>query len=441
MNTHEYPSRPRLVVAISSLIVITLLLAACGGSSTSRGAVTPTPTPTSSAVSTTVPMPPTQTSCPPAGTARAAIMAPLALGKQDSFVYLEGKHSYAQGSTTYTLKRYAVSTRTATTIISGPESPAFGAQISADGQWVILNPFISGQRAIQLVRMDGKGVQTLYCGSDSGWLQWSPDNKYVAFVDIAGQSQSTWTFKLLNTTTGTIQTKPHDSTHVLEFPLAWLDNTHLYVQTGFIPGEGSNKLSLLDITTRTVKQILDLSAPDQCIDATHSIDGTQLFTSITSQCQVEGYTPTSNGPSSIQVQSATGGPAKTIFSMPTDAIIALRVATSTGLLLIMHNASKEASHNGIWKVNTDGTGLTMLSSEAAIIKDPANEEIDFAGQFGWNMDQPWANASRDGAYYSVQVNNHEGNGSSRLLIGLINGGAPVTFASGPVEALVGWTTM
>ena len=368
-------------------------------------------------------------------------MAPLALGKLDSFVYIEGKQPYALGSSAYTLKRYTVSTRTSTTIISGPESPAFGGQVSTDGQWVILNPFILGQRAIQLVRMDGQGLQTLYCGADSGWLQLSPDNKYVAFVNLAGQGQSTWTFKLLNTTTGTIQIKPHDSTHVLEAPLAWLDNTHLYVVSGLGPREGSPKLSLLDIATGTIKQILDLSAHDQCIDATHSIDGTQLFTSITSKCQVVGYTPTSNGPSSIEVQAAMGGPAKTISTAPTYAIKALRVTTGTSLLLIMHNANTETSHNGIWKVNTDGSGMTMLSSETAIIKDAANEEMNFAGLFGWNMDQPWANTSRDNAYYSIQVQNHEGNGSVRLLIGSMNGGAPVTIASGPVEAPIGWTTM
>jgi len=370
-------------------------------------------------------------------------MAPLALGKQDSFVYIEGKQPYAQGSSAYTLKRYTVTTRTATTIISGPESLAFGGQISADGQWVILNPFILGQRAIQLVRMDGQGLQTLYCGQDSGWIQLSPDNKYVAFVDIAGQGQSTWTFKLLNTTTGTILTKPHDRTHVLEFPLAWLDSTHLYVISGLVLGEGSDNLSLLDITTGTSKQVLSL--PPHCIDATHSLDGTQLFTSRVAQCAFEwGDTdPThiNRGPSSIQVLSATGGPVKTIYSTPTDAIIALRAATSTSLLLIIHNASTDISHNGIWKMNTDGTGLTRLSSEADIIKDAVNEGVGFAWPFGWNMDQPWANASRDGAYYSIQVYNYKGNGSARLLIGSMNGGAPVTFASGPVEALVGWTTM
>ena len=362
-------------------------------------------------------------------------MAPLALGKQDTFVYLEGSM----------LKRYTVSTRTTTEIVPLPSSQIAWANMSADGQWVMYvgNVGDSGQRGIQLVRLDGQGLQTLYCSGDFGWMQLSPDNKYVAFIDMGtpGSYPSKWTFKLLNTTTGTIQTKPHDSTHVLEGPVAWLDNTHLYVVSGLGPGEGSQKLSLLDINTGTIKQILDYSAPNQCFDAAHSIDSTQLFTSITSQCQVEGYTPTSNGPSSIQVQSATGGPAKTIYSTPTYAIKALRVATGTSLLLIMHNASTETSHNGIWKVNTDGTGLTMLSSEAAIIKDPVNEEMTFAGLFGWNMDQPWANASRDGAYYSIQVYNHAGNGSVRLLVGSMNGGAPVTVASGPVEAPVGWTTM
>lgn len=423
MNTHDYSSRPRLFVALSSLVLLTLLLAACGG--TASPGKTVTPTPTSGAVSTTVPMPPTQTSCPPAGKARAAIMAPLAQGKQATFVYVEGS----------TLKRYTVSTRTTTTIM--PDT-GFRGEISADGQWMILYPSTG---AIQLVRLDGQGLQTLYCGYDFGWLQWSPDKKYVAFLDLAGQDQSTWTFKLLNTTTGTIETKSRDSAHMLAFPQTWLDPTHLLVVMSSLSGEGSNKLSLLDITTGTIKQIRDLSSPDQCIDATVSIDGTQLFTSITSQCSLVGYTPTSNGPSSIEVQSAMGGPSKTIFSTPTYAIKALRVATSTSLLLIIHNASTEASHNGLWKMNTDGTGLTMLTSEAVIIKDPANEELNFRGLFGWNMDQLWANASHDGAYYSILMQNHKDNGSSRLLIGSMNGGVPVTVASGPEEVPVGWTTM
>jgi len=55
------------------------------------------------------------------------------------------------------------------------------------------------------------------------------------------------------------------------------------------------------------------------------------------------------------------------------------------------------------------------------------------------MDAQWANASRDGAYYSLEVFNRSG-GSNRLLVGSINGGTPETIASSPDANLIGWTT-
>ncbi len=134
-----------------------------------------------------------------------------------------------------------------------------------------------------------------------------------------------------------------------------------------------------------------------------------------------------------------GGPAKTIYSTPTVTITALRVASSTSLLLIIHNASTETNLNGLWKMNTDGTGLTRLISETAIIKDVAYQGLGFVGLFGWTMDQPWANASRDGTFYSIAVLDHLV--PIRLLIGSMNGGAPVTIVSGSMVAPVGWTTM
>jgi hypothetical protein len=250
MKSYRNTPRPRLFVVISSVILLTLLLAACGSASTPGGSATPTPGKTATL----------RTSCPRAGTARVDIMAPLALGKQATFVYFEGGQSPQQGPVSYTLKRYTVSSRTTATVMSVPDTPFFGAQISADGQWVMLNPFLSGQRALQVVRMDGQGLQTLYCGSDFGWVQWSPDNTYVAFVALGTPpgDPGKWTFNLLNTVTGTLQTKARDSSHLLAFPQAWLDPTHLLVGESGLPGEGSNTLSLLDITTA---QFLSMSLP------------------------------------------------------------------------------------------------------------------------------------------------------------------------------------
>ena len=286
MKTRTYVTQHHFVCT-SLLVFLTLLLAACGGASTSGGAVTPTPGK----------MPALQTTCPPTGTARAAVMTPLALGKQATFVYLKGSQASGQQKPSPDrLMRYSASTRTTTEIVPLTSSSIAWTTISADGQWMIYvgNVGDAGQRGIQLVRMDGQGMQTLYCGSDFGWMQWSPDNKYVAFVDPGTppwQDPSKQTFKLLNTTTG--------------------------------------------------------------------------------------------------------------------------------------------------------TGLTKLTSAAAIIKDPANEEINFVGHFGWNIDLPWSNVSRDGAYYSIQVHSRADNGLDRLLIGSMNGGTPVAIASGPVngESPIGWTTM
>lgn len=81
-----------------------------------------------------------------------------------------------------TLKRYTISTRTTTKIVTLPHTNIGEARISADGQWVLLHTSIPQgsahpRVAIQLVRMDGQGLQTLYCSGDLGLIQRSPDNK------------------------------------------------------------------------------------------------------------------------------------------------------------------------------------------------------------------------------------------------------------------------
>ena len=442
MKTRTYSPHQHLFVCSSLLVLLALLLVACGGASTSQGGVTQTPGKTATL----------QTSCPAEGTARAAVMTPLALGKQDTLVYSEIRGN-PLSPTSVTLKRYNVSTRTATEIVTLQNTNIYEAQISADGQWVLLHTMISDRPAIQLVRMDGQALQTLYCSPTLpgfGWMQWSPDQKYVAFQESGPPPGENGTpppdpsqvpFKLLNTTTGAIQTKTRDSNQMLGAPQAWLDPTHLLVIRTASPGE-IQKLSLLDIATWTIKPILDLPS-SQCIDATHSLDGTQLFTSLAGECHQVGSAGSNNGPSSIQVQALSGGPAKTIYSTQTYAITALRAATNTSLLLLI-KTDWEPSHNGLWKMNTDGTGLTKLLSEAAFIKDSAHEALGFTGQFGWTMDQPWANASHDGAYYSLAVTFYDYSGtvtgSNRLLVGSMTGVPPVTIASSPGASLTGWTT-
>ena len=61
------------------------------------------------------------------------------------------------------LERYDVTTKQTADIIKLPQTWISSAQISADGQWVIFVSEVNGSSEIQMVRVDGQGLQTLYC--------------------------------------------------------------------------------------------------------------------------------------------------------------------------------------------------------------------------------------------------------------------------------------
>ena len=440
MKIGVYSRRNSLFVWASLLLLCTLLLATCGGPSTS-GSGTPTPgqtgtpttgtTPTTGVTPTTVPMPPTQTSCPPAGTARGAVIATLVRGSHTNVVYVQIQK---QGGTPIsgTLKRYDIATKSETIIVRLPNTSINAAQVSADGQWVLFGASVANRSAIQLVRVDGQGLQTLYCGMNDGHggvgaLQWSPDQKYVAFLE----NDSVY---LLDVATGTYRLEVSRNNNLYYVPRTWLDNTRLYL-SGLLLGTESLplKLYLLDITSAKVQQVLNSTT--SCGDFDSSIDGTQLFTS---ECVFA--MPTTGGPSGIKAQPATGGPATTIYSTPTYGITQLRVASPHILLFVIYNTgvgSIDTSHNGLWKINMDGTGLTRLTTEAA-------DETTF---FNMYTQYFWSTVSRDGAWYAVKIINYSSSSDrpTSLLIGPMSGGVPFTLARGTANTgevdIAGWTTM
>jgi Tol biopolymer transport system component len=359
-------------------------------------------------------------------------MAPLALGRHANLVYV---YNQGLGSTPHpiaaTLKRYDTMTRSETVIMTVQHASIEGAQVSADGQWVLFSTQVSDRSAIQLVRMDGQKLQTLYCaepGEHIGALAWSPDQKYLAF-------QEGLRIYLLNVVTGENQLIGDYTPQSAFVARTWLDNTHLYMTSYGATETPPLNLFLLDV--RRGNGFLVLSSSTLCGDFDRSIDGTRLFTS---ECKFA--MPVTGGPSRIQVQPATGGRATTIYSTPSYAITALRVASPTTLLFLIHNTgviSVDTSHNGLWKVDTDGTGLTRLTSEAA----------DETTAFTYTRSLT-PTVSRDGGSYAVQVMKYASAspGPISLLIGSMSGGAPVAFATltrntGTIDTLdiVGWTTM
>lgn len=430
-------------------------------SATTGPTVTVTPHPTTAA------MPPTQTSCPPDGQGRAAVVEPLALGTDQNIVYIDNE------GTTGALERYDVKTGQTTQIVTEPSSSITDAHVSVDGQWIFLVADRSdGTAAIQMVRMDGQGLQTLYCSPAQNLsdVQWSPDQRSVAFAVIASTSIQT-TISLLNAATGQIRTLYSFNGPPIGccIYLAWLDNVHLALTGTDASNETpADELLLLDTSRGGMlqagdvptlfQQSLPASGPDSfqspCWDFAPSYDRAQLFVS---QCFMMRYAPMSNGdafqegPSSIAVEPVTGGPLRTIYTSPAVAIVALEAISPTSLVFYANNYSSHAgqsvdtSQNGLWKVNTDGSGLTHLAAVT----------VGLDSYFGQIPLPGWVAISRDGSMYASTTNIPSTDYSSMtqsLFFGSLSGGAPMTlltrkFATqtgtqtyGNIE-VVGWTSI
>src|SRR5581483_3908914 len=324
------------------------LLAACGSnapSSPSSSSNTPaangttvtgqkpgTP-PSSTAPSTTSAVPPTQTDCPAAGTARALVAAPLALGSHQNFVYQVNEGPY-NAPTFGTLKRYDVVTGQKTEIVKLAHTVVSGGQVSNDGQWLLFVALTGGQNKLQAVRVDGQGLQTLYCNSASlrlGSLQWSTNQRMIAF-SLFDDNHRTESIELLNTGSGALQTlftvsaAPGSGVNLS----TWLDNTHLYLTNTPID-QPPDTLYILDTNKGAGQHMSDLTTvfhgPPSFGDFDSSFDGTQLFIDH-SGCGMGGCNP----PSDIIAMPATGGAQHTIMHNASYNMAAVRVIGQHQLL-------------------------------------------------------------------------------------------------------------
>jgi hypothetical protein len=370
-------------------------------------------------------------------------MTPLTLGNHQTIVYIVNEYQ-GHNPTFGTLKRYDVTSGKKTEIIKLPNVMIDDAQISADGQWVVFSFSVGGTEKLQLVRLDGQELQTLYCGSSAYSffdLQWSANQQLIAFVTTRSD------IYLLNLQSGSLQRVFHPKTigsNGIEGyrPETWLDATRLYVLTQPLDLP-ADTLSILDITqgndqdSSNLQQVAHV-APTQsgfCWNTDSSYDGTSLFIS-----QCSGGDPRggiTQGPSTISVEPAAGGLQHTIYSSPTLAITNIRSITNNTLFYRVGNTDDNRSKNGLWKIHTDGTGNTFLTS---INGDGPNSWLGL-NQF---TQYPWSNFSRDSSMYTLeQITSQHGNVTDTLLFGSLNGGSMTMFASiaGTELALVGWTVM
>lgn len=458
------------------LVLLSLLtLAACSsGSKTSSSSATQAHQPTSTA------SPAHSADCPAPGTARVAVLPTFSAGNDQNVVYILNSGSAA------TLQRYDVTTGVTTQVINLAQtgisaaesaSDAAGASsgggsnqtsisdaaLSPDGHWILFVALTAAQTRLQLVRLDGQDLQTLYCLSVASNgatplsnIQWSPDQHLVAFDSYLGGSSSyisnggpggaTNQVNLLNLSSGAVQTL---FANEFDYPaVGWLDNTRLYLRGPTVDGP-SPALYLLDLSRGLNQSQNDLltvfqaSVTNPCWDAASSADRTKVFVS---QCTYTntGNTPgpgwdTQEGPGNLSVVSSTGGALQSLYTNTTLGLVGVRAVTPTILLVLVNNysanGSADTSQNGLWTLSTTGSSFTRLATQGTNQQDRLNS---FA-------QDPWANGSRDGQFYALAVND-TGTSSDSLVFGKLSGGTPKTVATAPTGgsvpslALVGWTT-
>lgn len=372
----------------------------------------------------------------PADTPFAVTMPALTLGTRQNIVYYTKSYSN-RTDFVGVISRFDTATQKSVAILTLPDVSVQDAQLSPDGQWILYVARLTDHDELRMVRLDGTFNQTLLNSQPYGALtdiQWSPNQQDVLFDEEPPQSGPFITY-LLDIPHQHLQVEiaPSNSTNALSFaPRKWLDNTRVLL-IGTAPDDYATpqNIYLLDIQKGAQQQVSDLqqvySGALQCTDADGNGDGSQLFIST---CKTGSY---STGSSTITVQSAKGGTAHTIFTSQTLAVQQIRFLAPHTLLLLTFNT--------LWKMNTDGTGLTRMLTSANT----------YTG-FMWSQytQYPWSNVSRDGTFYALLSTSHGVDTSStELAYASFNGdklqGIASAFSGLVLPAsevtLIGWTTM
>ena len=374
-------------------------------------------------------------------------------GNHQTLVYLTST-SDKNSREVSTFQRYDISSGRSSTIVKLPPGEHVeDTQISGDGQWILFLADYStltppgGISKLQLVRLDGQYLQTLYCSTRIiSSVLWSPDAHFVVFNLLSPtgdiNTQTPLTMEELDTGAGTLTPLLHATTGTGYTPLIWANQGGAVYSTFYatnyqfgsaggpevaLPG---NLYVFVDAYLHSPAKPVLLSTTNGCQTYALSPDNTRLFIS---QCH-PAFGP--QAPSTIQVEDTSDpqhpSSPRTILSSNTLAIFHIAAISNTTLLFDVLNQSGDTSQNGIWKINMDGTDLGRLTTRGML------DAFDYLDSGAYQ--DPWTNTSRDGQFYTVA---DPSNSNTRLSYGLVNGNKSQLPVSLPINqnGVLGWTTL
>lgn len=423
---------------LSIIFGFLLLLSACSQPLSNKTAIPTHARSTPTAATTNA-----DQSCPAPDSARAAFMPALKQGLRSELVYIANNGTASGGTSFSNLWSYDVLSESHTLIVDLQNAIITNAQVSNDGQWVLFVSETPINAQIQLVRLDGQDLQTLYCAPRQTILspQWSPDHTTVIFSqeEVSGPCN----LYLYSLATGKIKPElvhsPAEKSAIYE-AYSWVDSTHVYV-VGLFDTPEPDSLYLLDTAKGLYQQPDDLQEifpPWQyCWDFDSDYNATTM---ITSQCTATF--PKSNlasevdqGPSTISVQSIAGKGRHIIYGSKTAVVREVRMLGYSSKTLLL------TTQDGLWKMNTDGSNMVQLM----VIGEGVEGNLNRFSRY------PWANVSPDGKMFAFQVTNPQEQPTveSEISIDMLNdrsGGASAAsvVTQSPADgmiAVVGWAKL
>ena len=375
-------------------------------------------------------MPITQTDCP--SPARAAIRVPLKEGKQQSLLY-----TYNTSSNGF-LIRYDIRSSKKTTVLNLNNATISDAQISPDGHFILFVTQVNSQLAIQMVRVDGKSLQTLYCVPHNTEpinfiddLLWSPDQQQLLFrISDPTAGKAAPLIQLLDLEHGELRTVLTPSGKIGYIPRAWPTTNQVYMQGYALDASDSvppHDVYVLNVSKKSVQHVASIVGYDWDLSLTP--DGKHLLLGQGAALPPQGQP---QPPSLISEQAASGGRLQVIYASHIYAVTQVRAISAKTLLFVLGGRFASGTRNGLWKINMDGSGLTQLTSDGKLLSD---------------RHTLWSDISRNGRMYAVVSYSSTANndkGQTIVLYGSLNGGHTTvvdTTDVGNNPEIVGWTTV
>ncbi|GCE31876.1 hypothetical protein KDA_73600 [Dictyobacter alpinus] len=403
-----------------------------------------TPTAKATNPNTLATLPTYDTSCPPTGQVRKPSLLNLAnRGSDAQVIYYSHQYNAADNKFSGSLIRYSAINGSKTTLLTSTTFAIDQAVLSPDKQWILFSTSVANQPAkLQLLRVDGQGLQTLYCTANPlqiNRLSWSPFDEtetgrvfFEATADPAGTAQAPPAISAyqLDVQNGQLmQEKLATQNITWGVPIGWSDARSVYL-------EGPDRsVYLYPLSQNGEPSEAKLIHSGSTCDSYAQDPTTSRPHLFVSHCTGFGNGDCSGacsnaGPSTItDINTNT-----TIYTSQDLAIVGISSLDDGKFLALVKNvtAAQYSPNNGLYLIDQNNHATNLRKDDGTVFFFSQQSALDV-----------FCSSQYQCPYYAVRMGSSQATGLDQLLFGKTDGTALSSFASSQSASLniAGWTQM